>query len=348
MIANQLGKFNDREKRLIFVVGNSRSGTTMMGRILGKHPEVFTFHELHFFEQLWMPDDEGKSLEKPEAEKLVTKLLCIQRDGYLSQGDSHRFAEEAKELLAEIQGKALTKAEIFELFLHYEAVKNGKAIPCDQTPRNVFYIGEILKLYPSARIINLIRDPRDVLLSQKGKWKRRFLGAKNIPLTEAIRSRLNYHPITISKLWNSCIRTANLFVNNERVYSLRFEDIVNAPAENVQKICEFIGISFDIGLLEIPQIGSSSGVDRPEQKGIDRERAGSWQKGGLSKTEIFLCQWVTRDTMKNNGYSSLPISPNPWLLIYSIVSLPVQLVLVFLLNLKRMRNITETIRRRLV
>jgi hypothetical protein len=30
----------------------------------------------------------------------------------------------------------------------------------------------------------MIRDPRDVLLSQKGKWKRRTLGAKNIPRKE--------------------------------------------------------------------------------------------------------------------------------------------------------------------
>ncbi|MGY8989337.1 MAG: sulfotransferase, partial [Flavobacteriales bacterium] len=37
----------------IFVVGNSRSGTTMMGRIIGKHSSVFTFKELHFFGQLW-------------------------------------------------------------------------------------------------------------------------------------------------------------------------------------------------------------------------------------------------------------------------------------------------------
>jgi len=36
----------------IFIVGNSRSGTTMLARILGNHDNVFTFHEIHFFEQL--------------------------------------------------------------------------------------------------------------------------------------------------------------------------------------------------------------------------------------------------------------------------------------------------------
>ena len=37
----------------IFVVGSSRSGTTMMGRILGNHKDIFTFNELHFFGAIW-------------------------------------------------------------------------------------------------------------------------------------------------------------------------------------------------------------------------------------------------------------------------------------------------------
>ena len=44
----------------------------------------------------------------------------------------------------------------------------------------------------------MIRDPRDVMLSQKNKWKRRFLGAKQIPLREVVRSYVNYNPILIS------------------------------------------------------------------------------------------------------------------------------------------------------
>jgi hypothetical protein len=192
----------------IFVVGNSRSGTTMMGRVLGRHPIVFTLRETHFFEQLWSSADEERQIVEDEAIPLAARLVCIQRDGYLKQGDPNRFYGEAKGLISSMQHEGLTSAEVFRAFLFLEANKNGKAIPCDQTPRNVFYLREILELFPEARVINLIRDPRSVLLSQKRKWKRRFLGAKNIPLKEAFRSWVNYHPITISKLWNASVRAA--------------------------------------------------------------------------------------------------------------------------------------------
>lgn len=46
----------------------------------------------------------------------------------------------------------------------------------------------------------MVRDPRDVLLSQKYKWKIRFLGANNIPYREVLRCWANYHPIAIAKL----------------------------------------------------------------------------------------------------------------------------------------------------
>ena len=35
--------------QIIFIVGSSRIGTTMMGRILSNNSKVFTFKELHFF-----------------------------------------------------------------------------------------------------------------------------------------------------------------------------------------------------------------------------------------------------------------------------------------------------------
>ena len=68
-----------------FVVGNSRSGTTLMSIFLGSHPSVFTFRELHFFEQLWNPKDTQK-LSLEQARDILSRLIIIQREGYSTQG----------------------------------------------------------------------------------------------------------------------------------------------------------------------------------------------------------------------------------------------------------------------
>ncbi|WP_263786843.1 sulfotransferase [Salinibacter grassmerensis] len=64
------------DHRCTFVVGSSRSGTTMMGRILGRHPAVYTFHELHFFEQMWSPGA-GTFTDRTEAVEVATSLLHL-------------------------------------------------------------------------------------------------------------------------------------------------------------------------------------------------------------------------------------------------------------------------------
>lgn len=331
----------------IFVVGSSRSGTTMMSRVLGNHPSVFTLRETHFFEQLWSSAEEERHISEDEAISLAARLLRVQRDGYLNPGDLDRFYGEAKGLVTSVGHEGFTSTGIFRTFLMLEANKNGKAIPCDQTPHNVFYLREIFDLFPEARVINLIRDPRNVLLSQKRKWKRRFLGAKNIPRSEALRSWVNYHPITISKLWNGSVRAAERYANDNRVYSLRFEDLVDDPEDAVRKVCEFAGLSFDTSMLEVPQIGSSSGPDNPQRRGINRDKAGNWQRGGLSQTEVFLCQKLTGTSMRQHGYPLVQAHPNSLRLCLSLVSFPVKSTLALLLNLGRMRSITQTIRRRL-
>lgn len=338
----------DHTKGPFFVVGNSRSGTTMMGRILRNHPMIFTLHhEMHFFEELWTPKDHNRILSFEEAVDLSARLLSINYDGYWVPRDASHFLEEAKTVILSIQNSALNPAVIYEEFLRYIAQKNGKAIPCDQTPRYILYIEEILKLYPDARIINMMRDPRAILLSQKYKWRQRWMGYKNIPLKESIRTKINYHPITISMLWNASVRAVNRFVEHPRVLVMKYEDIVADPESEVRKICDFLGVSFHKEMLEIPQIDSSLAGITSKGKGIDRSRADAWQKGGLNPTEIYLCQKITYRLMQNHGYQPISINLNPLRLFWYLISLPVKLVMSFILNLRRMKNITEAIKRRL-
>ena len=330
---------------MIFIVGNSRSGTTMMGRIFGKHPKVYTFGELHFFGQLSAPPFSSKGHTK-EIEKLASQLFCVQREGYRTHGKAHRFLSEAQTFLAGLTRYPDTSATLFEAFLYHETAENDKTIPCDQTPRNVFYILDILDLYPNAHVINMIRDPRDVLLSQKRKWKRRFLGGSDMPMKETLRDWMNYHPITISHIWRTAVNAADQFAQHERVISVYFEELLAYPEKTVKSLCDFVGITYTAEMLEVPQVGSSVGEDRPQQLGINPQRAHSWQKGELNSAEIYLNQKINAVLMKKHNYSPVSVQPNLASLTIHLLSFPVKLGGAFLFNLDRMKNIRQTLKRR--
>jgi hypothetical protein len=329
----------------IFVVGNSRSGIHLVSGVLGNHEKVYNFKELHFFEQLWTPADRSRLLARDEGVQLASRLLDINANGYLLQRNGRGFEKEAWTLIDKIGDDVLTRARVYEEFLLHETHKHGKVIPCEHTPRNLLYIGEILEMFPESRFVVMIRDPRDVLLSQKRRWRQKFLGA-NLPVTESIRTLVNYNPITISQLWNTFIRGAAQFATDQRLLFVSFEDVIDNPAQTLAGVCEFLELDFNPEMLLVPYRGSSSEVNEPEKMGI-RKRARSWQKGGLTSTEIYLCQKICGDLMRRYNYGPTPIRPHPLTLGYYLLLFILKMPVAFLLNLHRMKSIADTLKRRL-
>jgi omega-hydroxy-beta-dihydromenaquinone-9 sulfotransferase len=329
----------------IFVVGNSRSGTTMMGRIIGKHSSVFTFKELHFFGQLWSLNDRDKLISKKDSVKLFSKLLSIQKYGIFNQRNPEQFTTISESILLE---KECTRLDVFNLFLNYIAEQNNSVIACDQTPRNAFYIQEILDNFPNAKIVNMVRDPRDVLLSQKNKWKRRYFGASGIPFREAIRSYFNYHPITISKIWNTSILNAKKFEMQKSVKTVKFEDLLLNPKSTISELCSFLELDFDENMLKVPNIGSSTNLDKESVSGVDKSKIGNWKKGGLKLAEIYICQKMCSENMNFYKYENRVFNWIPLFAIISIFTFPIKISVSFILNLHRIKNFNELVQKRIL
>lgn len=336
----------------IFVVGSSRSGTTLMGRILGRHPLVHTFNELHFFEQLCAASELEVPMAPGAAVSLFARLLTIARDGYLGQGDPERFSAEAAKALRETASwprAGPTPADVFRRFLIHETGRAGRWIPCDQTPRNVFYLDEIRAALPGARVVHMVRDPRDVVYSQKNKWRRRFLGATNIPLREAMRAWINYHPVIVGQLWRGSVRAADRAVGAPWATTVRFEDLLADPEGTLREVCRFLGLDFEASMLEVPRVGSSADVDRPGHTGIDATRTGRWRAGGLSRSEMWLCQKVVGRVAEEHGYALEAVSLPPLRTVLSLAVLPLKLATAAVVNLGRFRprQLLGAVRRRL-
>ncbi len=315
-----------------------------MARILGNSQEVFTFGELHFFDNFLRTQGHKHYLPVDSASRVFARLLTIQREGYFTRGINTKYIKEARSLLKKINLNSWTYLDIFSLFLLYECSRASKIIPCDHTPGNVHHIGLILNSYPSARIVNMIRDPRDVIFSQKRKWKRKFLGARNIPYREVFRSWSNYHPITISKLWLSAISAYEQYASHERVCSVRFEDLTANPVAVIKKVCSFLQIDFNPEMLDVPHKGSSHRADSPNKKGLNSSAIGKWRQGGLNKAEIYLCQMITKRKMLQYSYIPEKINPTPLVILAYLLILFPKAAISLCLNLQRKSKLINLIK----
>ena len=322
--------------KFIFIVGSSRSGTTMMSRVLANHSEVYTFGELHFFSQIFSKQKKTK-LEYLDALNILSELFKRQRYGLFSKKEASDFLDLSKKILLKKSYKIL---EVFRFFVEYELKEKQKKIACFHTPNNIYYVHEIQHEFSNSKFINMIRDNRDVLLSQKNKWRRKFLGAKKIPLFESIRSFANYHPITTSIVWNSSLKLTKKFDGSPNFYILRFEDFLTSSEEKCMDLCKFLDLDFQYEMLNIYNIGSSNMNDEKEKK-IDVTKINKWKKGELSKSEIYLAQIFSKSLMTDFNYKTKAFILPPLFVLYYLISLPMQIFIALIFNFNRLSAISN-------
>jgi omega-hydroxy-beta-dihydromenaquinone-9 sulfotransferase len=286
---------------MIFVTGASRSGTTMLSRMLGQHSRIADLKELHCFGDLVDPDRLQAHIGREEAIRLSTRLIARnKRDVWGSVLDQDRT--EAEQLWQGIADNSLPTSQVISLTLEHLAARQGKTIACEQTPRNIFYAGPLLNNYPDLRIVHIVRDPRDVLASQKNRWKRKRLGGDNIPYSEIVRVWFNYHPYTIGKLWAKATSLALQHQEHTRFFLLRFEDIIASPESELRKLCSFLDIPFEDAMLNIPQVGSSHRSNTDQQTGVAQSSLNQWVEN-LTSGEVFICERITKPLMQALDYS---------------------------------------------
>tara|TARA_B100000900_G_scaffold245696_1_gene208926 strand:- start:14917 stop:15915 length:999 start_codon:yes stop_codon:yes gene_type:complete len=327
--------------QFIFIVGSSRSGTTMMSRVLSNNRNIFTFKELHFFNILSKSNFYNK-LSVNESTVLLAKLLCVQDNSIFEVNKYKNYIYLASDILPNMQ---FSSFGIYDFFINYILKKNNKTIACLQTPNNIHFIDDINKYFPKSLFINMVRDPRDVLLSQKNKWKRRFLGSSKIPFYEACRSYANYHPIITSKILVASLKKTLLFKGHPNFKVVLFEQFLNNSELMLKDICSFLSIDYNKKMLLVPLVGSSTENDLNSMHFLDKSKIFKWKKGGLNSSEIFLSQLISKEFMMKFNYQTTKFKSFPLLLIFYFFTFPIKLSLSLILNLHRTFNIFKYLKK---
>lgn len=321
-------------KSMIFVTGASRSGTTMLSRMFGSHSMVNGLKELHCFGELVDPSHLQASIDKKQAVDLCALLIARSKRDIWGQVAAEDTREASQLFDGCLQTEYVT-GEVVALALDHIAKSQGKEISCEQTPRNIFYAETLLNYYPNLKVVHIVRDPRDVLASQKNRWKRKRYGGDNIPYAEIIRVWFNYHPYTMTKLWVKATALASRLKEHSRVYVLRFEDVIANPEKEIRKVCAFLDLSFEPAMLEIEQIGSSHRQNTNQQKGVAKLAPNNWINT-LTPGEIAVCEKVASRQMQEFDYPlSNPSSKINFSIAMQFVKYPLHAIGVMLSNPRR-------------
>ena len=131
-----------RDRKLVFLVGAPRSGTTWLQLLLSRSPSVSTVNETHLFD-LFM----RSMLQQWNHDRSTGSLIGLVN--LVSE-------EEFRCLLRGVSGVVLAKIAL---------AKPSATVVLEKTPNHIRCWREILDLWPDAHFIHIIRDPRSVVAS---------------------------------------------------------------------------------------------------------------------------------------------------------------------------------------
>ncbi len=184
-------------KKYIFIVGLPRSGTSLVEQILSSHSKVFGAGELSIMDQS------------------VSKYLNL---GVTSDVDNS----------AEFENIKKEYNDFVSIF------KSTEPFITDKNPLNFKWIGIIKLIYPNAKIVHCVRDPKDNCLSL---YKNIF--DQNINWSYNLADILNYYKnySEIMQFWKTTIP--------DFTYDISYENLVSEPKPEIEKLLKFCELSWE-------------------------------------------------------------------------------------------------------
>ena len=205
-----------------FVVGATRSGTTLLRLMLDAHPQIAIPSETHFIPELVSARDKHGA----SPERMLELLASHRRWGDFQMDASDLAARWAA--IEPLTGPAAVRA----FYALYGEGHEGATRWGDKTPGYVKSMREIQGYLPEARFVHLIRDGRDVAISVlKQDW-----GPQSI---EAAAEK-----------WRSRVLRGRSQAPYLGFYiEVKFEDLVMHTERELRRICEFIELDFHPDML---------------------------------------------------------------------------------------------------
>lgn len=213
-----------------FLVGFPRSGTTLLDQILSGHPGIAVLEERDTLQDL------------------------MQRHA-LADADLAAFATTPPQALVEDRRRYWRRVE------QYLPERPRERLFVDKLPLNTLFLPLLARLFPQAKFIFALRDPRDVVLSC-------FM--QTFALNEAMR-----HFLTLEE--SAAFYAAVMRVGRrsraalpDRIHTVRYEDVVADTEGEARRLLEFLDLDWDPGVLDVQATAKRRRINTPSYHQVAR------------------------------------------------------------------------------
>ena len=166
----------------------------------------------------------------------------------------------------------LTKNYFSSIF--EEVLKNKKKeILLEKNTFSFLNLDVISKIYPPHKVINIYRDPRDVVASYcKQQW---------------MPSSPEKSAVVLNKMYEKWWKVEKK-IPQEKILNISFDELMDDPKKIIEKCCKFLDIDFDLNLLEL---------------NLSNSNQFRWKKE-LSKEEIRTVENILETAIVKYGYKN--------------------------------------------
>ena len=270
----------------IFLLGSERSGTNLLRTRLDNHSNIAGPVPPHILKWLYNKEPYYGDLRKDKNfEVLVDDLINIIKI-HLAPWEIKFNIENIK---TNISPEDRSLMSLFEyVFDKYTSIKNKKRWFCKDN--NLFnYAWEIKDYFPNAKFIYLVRDPRDVCLS-------------NFKRDTGPSTAYNF-ALQWKEEQNKCINLYTEESFKDRIILIKYEDVLSSPEKIFKNICKFIGEDFESEMLQGKKRKEDNKTKQWKNisKNIMKNNKKKY-KGKLTKKQIKIIEKITYKEMKFLNY----------------------------------------------
>ncbi len=239
----------------VFMVGSERSGTTLLRLMMGSHPMIAANPEFDFSVEKIAPD--GTFPGVPEYVAFLETDRSFQLYGF------------------DID-PSLGYPELVDSFLRQRQRRENKPIV---TATVHHHFDRLRSIWPDARFVYILRDPRDVAGSVIGMgWAGNFWTA-------------NERWLDAERIWE---RLSGRLADHEKL-EIRYEDLILSTEATLTQVCDFYGVGFDRAVYDYAK---NSTYDMPDPKLVAQWRT------RLGARDLQLAEARLGDRLGSRGYPS--------------------------------------------